>query len=287
MKKILVTGATGFIGNHVVRRLLADGHHVIATSANPERAYSYDWFKKVEYIPLDFSRLDSSVNYYQWFGQPDVLLHLAWEGLPDYRSPLHEDVYFPRHASFLESLIKGGLQNINVTGTCLEYGLQEGCLREDVKPMPIVSYARAKDRLRVFLEGMQAEHAFMLKWIRLFYTFGEGQNPKSLLSQLEKALSDGEQVFNMSGGQQIRDYLSVERLAGYLCKISFQEKTTGIINCCSGQPIAVKQLVADYLKTHNKTITLNTGYYPYPDYEPMSFWGDTAKLKDIIEHAQV
>ena len=57
---------------------------------------------------------------------------------------------------------------------------------------------------------------------------------------------------------------------------------TGIINCCSGKGITVKDLVKDYLKGKNKHITLNTGYYPYPDHEPMCFWGDSTKLSKIL-----
>ena len=61
-----------------------------------------------------------------------------------------------------------------------------------------------------------------------------------------------------------------------------QDKVTGIINCCSGQPITVKQFVKNYLQRLNKKIYLNLGYYPYPDYEPMHFWGDDTKLKMIV-----
>jgi dTDP-6-deoxy-L-talose 4-dehydrogenase (NAD+) len=58
---------------------------------------------------------------------------------------------------------------------------------------------------------------------------------------------------------------------------------TGIINCCSGKPITVEQFVRNYLKKIEKNIKLNLGYYPYPDYEPMEFWGDTAKLNPILK----
>jgi len=61
-----------------------------------------------------------------------------------------------------------------------------------------------------------------------------------------------------------------------------QEEITGVINCCSGVPVTVKQLVQEYLKENNQSIKLNLGYYPYPDYEPMHFWGDNNKLKTII-----
>jgi dTDP-6-deoxy-L-talose 4-dehydrogenase (NAD+) len=170
-----------------------------------------------------------------------------------------------------------------VSGTCLEYGMQEGALREDMKAMPVNSYAQAKDSLRMSLEELQKEHPFVLKWVRLFYMYGKGQNPNSLLSQLDKALAEDRKSFNMSGGEQVRDFLPVEKVADYLVRISMQQKITGIINCCSGRPVTVKRFVEDYLIRINKDISLNLGFYPYADYEPMQFWGDTEKLNTIQE----
>jgi dTDP-6-deoxy-L-talose 4-dehydrogenase (NAD+) len=112
--------------------------------------------------------------------------------------------------------------------------------------------------------------------------YGKGQNPNSLLSQLESALEKGETTFNMSGGEQLRDYLPIEKVAEYIVKIAFKKKLNGVINCCSGVPLKVKTLVENYLRKNDKKINLNLGYYPYPDYEPMAFWGDDTKLKNII-----
>ena len=87
----------------------------------------------------------------------------------------------------------------------------------------------------------------------------------------------------MSGGEQVRDYLPVEKVAEYIVKISIQDKISGIINCCSGEPISIRRLVENYLVEKNKSIKLNLGHYPYKDYEPMKFWGENNKLKQIID----
>ncbi|HXO76513.1 MAG TPA: NAD-dependent epimerase/dehydratase family protein, partial [Puia sp.] len=78
MRKVLVTGATGFIGPYVIRRLLQTGHAVIASSANPEKARSQPWFNEVSYIPLDFSTVSESsrLDYFDFFDRPDLLIHL-------------------------------------------------------------------------------------------------------------------------------------------------------------------------------------------------------------------
>jgi len=282
MKKILVTGATGFIGNYVIEELLKKGCTVIATSVNETKAKEKNWFGKVLYVPFDLKDFDEHTNYQKYFNDPGAIIHLAWEGLPNYKAAFHTEENLPRHFKFIKNLVDHGQKDITVTGTCFEYGMQQGCLNEAMPAKPANAYAVAKDSLRQQLQQLQQEHEFYFKWVRLFYMYGAGQHPNSLLSQLDRALEEGETVFNMSGGEQVRDYLPVEKVAGYIVAVALQHHVTGIINCCSGKGITVKDLVKDYLKDKNKYITLNTGYYPYPDHEPMCFWGDNTKLNEIL-----
>ena len=276
--KILVTGATGFVGKHVIKELLKYEHEIIAA----RRTNSADLPRKINTIKLDLDNMDPNKNYFSETGEPDLLIHLAWQELPNYKEKFHLEKNLPSHSVFLKNIVDNGLQNLVVTGTCFEYGMKEGCLSEDIKSDPQNPYAAAKDELRKFLEQLQAEKYYNLKWLRLFYMYGKGQNPNSLLSQLESALEKGETTFNMSGGEQLRDYLPIEKVAEYIVTIALQNKINGIINCCSGVPVKVKTLVENYLKEKNKKIELNLGYYPYPDYEAMAFWGDNTKLRKII-----
>lgn len=284
MKKILVTGATGFIGNYVIDELLRNNYEVIATSSGEEKAKAAGWFGRVRYIPFDLKHIDNSINYYSFFGGPDIMIHLAWEGLPNYKNAFHIEENLPRHFLFLSNMINNGLKDLAVTGTCFEYGMKEGCLNEEMETEPANPYALAKDSLRKKLELLTAEKHIHFKWIRLFYMYGKGQSPNSLFSQLDKALAEGETVFNMSGGEQERDYLTVEQVAENIVRIAVQNKVEGIINCCSGNQVKIKDLVQQYLEEKKQTITLNLGFYPYTDYEPMRFWGDTKKLNTIINN---
>ena len=99
-------------------------------------------------------------------------------------------------------MIDQGLKQVLVTGTCFEYGMQNGCLTEEMPTLPANPYALAKDILRKSLQLLQQQSSFILQWARLFYMYGPGQNPNSLLAQLERAIDNGESVFNMSGGEQ-------------------------------------------------------------------------------------
>ncbi|MBN1974466.1 MAG: NAD(P)-dependent oxidoreductase [Sedimentisphaerales bacterium] len=281
MMKILVTGASGFLGNHVVSDIVKRGHEVIATCNCPEKAKEYDWYDRVTYISQNLANIND--DYYTFFGKPDRLIHLAWEGLPNYKSFSHIESNLFWNWQFLRNIVEHGLNDVTVIGTCLEYGMKNGMLNEDEEPKPTTPYGLAKDSLRRFLEQLQSAVDFKLKWVRLFYMYGPGQNPKSLLSQLEQALSQDQEQFNMSRGDQIRDYLPVETVARYIFTIALQNKITGIVNCCSGKPVTVLDLVNKYLEGRNKSIKLNLGYYSYPDYEPMEFWGDSSKLNKILK----
>lgn len=283
-KKILVTGATGFIGNYVIAELLSRRYEVIATSVQQEKAMQMSWYPQVNYIPYDLKLYENKQNLYSFFREPDIMIHLAWEGLPNYKQSFHLDENLPRHYAFLSNLVNNGLKDLLVTGTCFEYGMQEGCLREDMEARPANPYAKAKDELRIKLELLAKEKQIDLKWVRLFYMYGQGQSPNSLFSQLEKALANGDGVFNMSGGEQERDFLPVEQVASNIVTIALQDKVAGIINCCSGKAVAVKEFVQQYLAARQKHIELNLGFYPYTDYEPMRFWGDISKLKTIINN---
>ncbi len=278
--KVLVTGATGFLGNHVINELIKlENYTIIAAGRDEKKARQLKWFKKIDFISANLN--ETKDNYFDYFKQPDVLIHLSWEGLPNYKDLFHFEHNLFTNYTFLKNMLEHGLKDLVVIGTCLEYGMQNGCLHEELDTQPTTAYGLAKDTLRKFLEQLKSKIDFNLKWIRLFYMYGEGQNPNSILSQLELALGRNESIFNMSGGEQLRDYLPVEKVAEYIIKIALQNQITGIINCCSGKPISIRKLVENYLIEKKQQINLNLGYYPYPNYEPMAFWGDTNKLKGI------
>jgi len=180
-------------------------------------------------------------------------------------------------------MIANGLKDVVITGSCLEYGMVEGCLSEDLDTKPSNSYSIAKDTLREFIVELKKSFSFTYRWIRVFYVYGEGQSKTSLMYLLDKAIKDKDKEFNMSGGEQLRGFLYIDDVAKYICLIANQNiYINQAINCCSGKPISVKGLVEGYLEEKKYSMKLNLGCYPYPDYEPMSFWGDRAYLDSLL-----
>lgn len=274
--KVLVTGATGFVGQHVVPLLLEHGYSVTAVARNEARARGFAWFHRVRFITCDIHRL--SGDPLKLYGQQDAVMHLAWPELPNYKALFHFENTLHSDYFFLKSLIEGGISRILVTGTCFEYGMLNGSLSEALPTLPANPYALAKDVLRKFLEELQQQHTFTLQWARLFYMYGAGQNTNSLLAQLDNTIDSGGSSFNMSGGEQLRDYLPVEEVARRLVLLLRCPQCNGVVNICSGKPISVRCLVEQHLAKRAVEIQLNLGYYQYPDYEPMALWGDPSRF---------
>jgi nucleoside-diphosphate-sugar epimerase len=276
--KIAVTGASGFVGKHLIREMLKFGYDVVAVTRQKNTVSEF--LGLVDIVELDLNDIDTDI--YSLLGKPDALIHLAWGGLPNYSSESHLNE-LSMHFKFLDMMIKNGLTLLMVTGTCFEYGLQSGCLNEDDMARPTNPYGSAKNELRKKIEDLKLKYSFKFIWPRLFYTYGNGQAKTSIYTQLQQSVIEGKTLFNMSGGNQLRDYLAIEEVVKKLLNLLRLKKDVGIVNVCSGSPKILKNIVEDWKYANNWHIKLNLGYYPYPDYEPMEFWGSDLKYKILVE----
>lgn len=275
--RVAVTGATGFIGRHVLA-VLAGRPDIVVTALvrRPSDALPVDVAQRV----LDIA--DAGDDAFDRAGEPDMLVHLAWSGLPNYRSLHHLEGELPAQYRFLKNMVAGGLRALTVTGTCYEYGMVDGELRENVVPMPANPYAYAKAALWRQLQFLKVERPFALTWARLFYMWGPGQASGSLYPLLQAAMARGDERFPMSAGEQLRDYLPVERVAELLVELALRAPDAGIVNISSGTPVSVRSLVERWIAERGSAIVPDLGRYPYPDYEPMAFWGSTAKRLALL-----
>lgn len=269
-QNILITGASGFIGPHVLQSLAERDIPYYALMRHPPAAP----------LPGKGQLLLGDLQSATFPCPFTHCLHLAWGHLPDYKNTAHLEHELPLHQAFLQRLFAQGLKHLLVTGTCLEYGMQSGALSETSPLQPTLPYSAAKAALFHWL-NTQAP-SFTLTWARLFYTFGKGQHPNSLYSQLHRAIETGQSEFDMSGGEQLRDFLPVETVADILVELLLQNKSYGAVNIGTGTPISVLTIVEHWLTLKNNDMTLNLGVYPYPAYEPMEFWADSTKLMSIL-----
>jgi len=131
--KILVTGATGFVGNQIIKQLLENYNHQIVATAIEDEIFvknNFSWFSNVRYIAQNLDEKDD--NYFDFFEHPDLIIHLSWAGLPNYKELFHIEKNLMTNYFFIKNLVENGLKNVVCIGTCFEYGLQNGCLLNQV-----------------------------------------------------------------------------------------------------------------------------------------------------------
>jgi dTDP-6-deoxy-L-talose 4-dehydrogenase (NAD+) len=268
--KILITGASGFIGQNLISNLLKKNHKVSIITRKLSNVKKFKWSSKVEIFEKNLNFLNK--KDYHKFSSNDVVIHLAWDGLPNYNDKIHFENY-KISLDFIKKIIDLGIKHLIITGTCFEYGLQNGCLKEHGKTNPKNNYGLAKENLRREIFTYSKKKKIIIKWARLFYLYGKGQNKKSLIGQLEEKIRNKEKNFFMSKGDQLRDYMNIKDVCKRICKLVENDYINGVVNICSNKPITVENLVLKYLKNKKKNIKLIKGYYKYNSYEPMNFWG--------------
>lgn len=276
--KIAITGASGFIGRHVTQTLVEYGYNPVLL-LRPSSAVP-SGMESLERIHYEIGAESGEV--FHNIGCPDLLIHLAWGGLPNYRSIHHLATELPLHFRFLRSMVEAGLPKLVVTGSCFEYGMRYGPLDEAVPAVPDNPYGLAKVTLLTMLVMLARETPFDLTWVRPFYLYGQGQADSSLYQQLHRAAAACDATFPMSGGEQLRDFMPIEQFREEFVRLCLAPGGHGIVNICTGSPISVRRLVEQWINDNNWNIQPELGKFRYPDYEPMAFWGIRTKLDSIL-----
>lgn len=279
MKKILVTGAAGYIGRHVVKTALDMGYPVIASDfafkGVDERAEFCD-------VPL----FSGDKNIWQALGAPDVCIHLAWrDGFRHNASSHMKDL--SSHVVFLNSLAKGGLPMLTVMGTMHEVGYWEGPITADTPCAPQSQYGIAKNALRQSLLLSLPDTGCLLHWLRAYYITGDEAHGSSIFAKITQAELDGKETFPFTSGQNRYDFIDVDRLAQMIVAASVQDQVNGIINVCTGQPRTLADRVEQFLRDKHYKIRLDYGAYPDRPYDSPGVWGDPARINEILRSARL
>ena len=242
-KKIWLTGARGFVGSALIEVLRDSGADM--TFFTQYRNIKNDFQEKdcLIYLNyLDVLDIEEKINH---FGLPDIFIHLGWGGMTDPESSIHIEENVQIGKNLIEIFFKRGLKKFIFIGSVNQYGSRKGCLSEDMEPQGrLTNYAKGKNEVEQF--GLQtaekANNIFIS--VRVFYVFGAGQRPGSLINDLFDARRNGMNV-SLSSCEHYRDYIYVFDVAEGLRRICDIKKST-VINLGSGKVIQVKDFVINF-----------------------------------------
>lgn len=273
-KSVLVTGAGGYIGRHVVTELLERGLRVKALDL---RMDGVD--RRAERISIDLFSGDPDI--YEAMGRPDVVLHMAWRDGFKHNSPAHLDD-LAKHYHLIDNLYAGGLKRLAVMGTMHEVGYWEGAIDESSRCAPASLYGIAKNALREATRLSAAAHDAVFQWIRAYYIVGDDKFGNSIFSKLLAAAEEGRSTFPFTTGKNKYDFISVDELATQIAAVVDQDAVTGIINACTGRPMTLAERVEGYIAENGLDIALDYGAFPDRPYDSPGVWGDATKIRAIL-----
>ncbi|TNE33694.1 MAG: NAD(P)-dependent oxidoreductase [Alphaproteobacteria bacterium] len=279
MKRALVTGATGFIGRHVVPALLKQGFEVIAVSRKPDFAEA----AHLKQIALDLHD-EKAVADFMTDRRPGHLVHLAWEATPGTFWHSKENFrWITSSARLLDRFVAEGGKRAILTGSCAEYKWGTEPLDEESSPLhPTTNYSASKVAFHTLAKVIAKD--IDLVWARIFFPFGPKEGENKLISHIVREISANRTPeFNMPG--RAGDFIRVEDAAKSLAALTDAE-ITGPINICSGHaylPHEIAIIVAELLGKPEISKALRDTYQVQPT--ETSVLGSREKLNSILSQS--
>lgn len=264
-RKVLVTGATGFIGRHSLPALRALDFEVHATFLE-NRAFLDSDIQWHQADLLDESKTKVLLDKIR----PTHLLHFAWYAVPKLYWTSQENVRWLRASvKLLECFALSGGQRVVMAGTCAEYDWSDGlCSEKTTKLLPKSLYGSCKNILQNRLANFDAQGNLSTAWGRIFFVFGEDEPSDKLVSATINRLQNGERV-SFSTGTQIRDFLHVADVGEAFAAL-LNSEVTGPVNIASGKETEVREIIRGIAKLLQKEDLLECGEPPTSvDYPPL------------------
>jgi len=278
--RVLLTGAGGFIGPHVVAQLLANHHEVIAT-ARTEAALGRIGSdrQRLSKVPLDLGDFERTRTFLET-ARPEAIIHLAWYADPvDYLVSHQNLASLSVTNKLVEAALASGCRKLVVAGTCVEYAVQDRPLSEQDPAQPRSLYAACKHAAWMVAQAMAASSGAELAWARIFHLHGPGEDERRLLPWVARELRAGRAV-SLTDGTQVRDHLHVADVAAGLVAL-LSPGASGIYNVCSGEPVTLRHVLETVGEILGRRDLLQFGARPHRPGEIMFLAGTSARLRAL------
>lgn len=271
--KILVTGANGYLGQGIVKHIVDCGHQVIATDFKDDNIDN-----RAEIILCNLFDVEDPYDY---FGQPDVLLHLAWrDGFLHYSDAHIADI--PKHYAFIKAFAESDVKTIVVMGSMHEIGFFEGSIKEETPCNPLTPYGISKNSLRQLTEILCKLNNKNFMWLRGYYIVGNSKYGSSIFSKITTAEAESKDEFPFTMGLNQFDFIDYNDCCEQVARAVEQDETLGVINICSGRPEKLTDRVERFIKENGYKIKLKYGAFPDRPYDSKAIWGDNSKIESIM-----
>ena len=278
--RVLVTGASGFVGAEVVRALLAGGHEVGAMASPGSAAERLqDMGDQMTLLRGDLYE-EASLRQMIAAWPPEVCIHLAWYVEPgQYLKSMRNTEALAASLRLIQLLGEAGCRRFVGCGTCFEYDVERGWLHEDGPTRPETIYAASKLSLGLVGAQVAAGMGMQFAWGRLFYLHGPREDPRRVVPALISSLQDGK-PFPATSGEQVRDYLYLDDAAAAFAALA-QTESKGVFNVSSGVPITMAHLLQTTAQIMGRTELLQLGAVPPRPFEPRFICGDNSRLRGL------
>jgi nucleoside-diphosphate-sugar epimerase len=273
VSRVLVTGASGFIGRRALAPLLEAGFEVHATArgTSPPDGRAVTWHAA---DLLDAGQRRAVVERVR----ASHLLHLAWCGAPVWEAP-ENAAWAVATADLLEDFAARGGTRAVFAGTCAEYawgGSQP--LREDAPLEPATLYGVCKNAARRVVQELGERRGVCVAWGRVFHVYGPGEDPRRLVAGIARALLAGERAAT-SPGEQVRDFLHVDDVGAAFAALVAAE-VGGAVNIASGEGVSVRRVAELVALAAGRPELLDVGALAPRPGDPAYLVADATRLRE-------